>query len=262
MQRIICCHHKVGTVLLGNVFSEIARSLGLSFLELYGTQSELPADPDIVLLAHSGFDLRRLHRPIRAVHVVRDPRDVLVSGYLYHKRCTEYWCVNRDLSLVEPILFPRVPYSQQHRTEAWKRRYLIALGGRSYQDNLRSFGRDRGIFFELDNYAGWTIENMLEWRYDLPSVMEINFEQLHQEFDTLWQRMFWHLNLIDLSLKTDSLLSIARSHDLNRMSPNDLKRNHHVSPGRLTKWPEYLTSSHLHAIDERFPRIRERLGYS
>ena len=103
-----------------------------------------------------------------------------MSSYLYHLRCSEPWCINHDLSLVEPILFPRVPYSQQQFYEPWKRHYLISLEGRSYQDNLRALATSAGLLFELNHYAGWTIDSMLQWHYDQPSVLEVHFERLYR----------------------------------------------------------------------------------
>ena len=28
--------------------------------------------------------------------LIRDPREIIISGYLYHKRCTEIWCINKN----------------------------------------------------------------------------------------------------------------------------------------------------------------------
>jgi len=261
MQRIICCYHKVGTVLFRKIFSTIARIQGLSYFELVGTHPELPTEPDIILLPQSGYDLRQLNRPFRAIHVIRDPRDVLVSGYLYHKRCAEQWCTNRDLSLLEPIRFPRIPLAQHHRSEAWKRAYLMSLNGRSYQDNLRALSLDDGLFFELDHYAGWTIDAMLNWDYGQANVMEISFEQLHQEYTAQWRNILKYLSFSDSPLDDDVLLCIARSHDLNQMPPHNIASNDHISPGGLVKWHKYLSQVHLRAMDARFPNYLERLGY-
>lgn len=43
------------------------------------------ADTQIVLSNHGQFDLDAV-RPDRGMHVMRDPRDMIVSGHHYHKR--------------------------------------------------------------------------------------------------------------------------------------------------------------------------------
>jgi len=92
--------------------------------------------------------------------MVRDPRDIWVSSYLYHLRTREAWCTNTTFDASPPIVYPRVDYSFQHRSEEWKRAWLDRLGGRSYQDNLRGLDRDRGLAFELNGYTDRTLTAM------------------------------------------------------------------------------------------------------
>ncbi|MCG8469630.1 MAG: hypothetical protein MJB57_15730, partial [Gemmatimonadetes bacterium] len=48
----------------------------------------------VVSLNNQSLDLDRLG-DCRVTRFIRDPRDLVVSGYLYHKRGAENWC-NRD----------------------------------------------------------------------------------------------------------------------------------------------------------------------
>ena len=130
---LLFCYHKVGTVLLSKVFREISDTNNWKFQSLLGNQTELPGNSDVILIGHSLIDLNDLRTPFIGIHFVRDPRDIIVSGYLYHCRTTEKWCINSDFSLKPPILHPKVPYSQQHRTEEWKMKYLISFGNMTYQ---------------------------------------------------------------------------------------------------------------------------------
>ena len=96
---------------------------GLRVHVQYGMAYAIDPAPDVVLLPHAllGFQLAR---PLRGVRIIRDPRDIWVSAYLYHCRTNEAWCVNTDFDPRPPITYPRVDFSMQHRPERWKRAWL------------------------------------------------------------------------------------------------------------------------------------------
>src|ERR1700677_4376681 len=134
-QLIVFSYHKSGTSLFLHVMTKVSQRLGLTLVNHYGLVRWLELGPDIILLPHS---LLRgaLDRPYRAIRLIRDPRDIWVSGYLYHLRCEEEWCRNANLDPTSPIGWPKVDYSVAHWPEDWKRRYLERLSGQSYQQNL------------------------------------------------------------------------------------------------------------------------------
>lgn len=258
-QLYICCHHKVGTVLLHRVFETICMKLGWSFQGIYGLCVR-PPEAQVVLLAHSllGFDLKQA-RPYRGIHVVRDPRDVIVSGYLYHKRCTEAWCINENFDLTPPILFPRVPLSQQHRPEEWKRQYLLRLANKSYQRNLLDRGEADGLLFEMQHYGAWTIESMLGWNYADPQLLELQFEALIGNFDETFRRIFAHCEFS--KRQTEMALEIAQMQDLNRMSAQQLAERKHITTRQTSKWRPYFEDAQRKAFTEQFGDAAVRLGY-
>src|ERR1700710_1294872 len=95
-QLIVFSYHKSGTSLLLHVMTKVCERLGLSLANYYGLVDRPGAEPGVVLLPHSLLRAR-LDRPYRAIRMIRDPRDIWVSGYLYHCRCApwdEEWCTN------------------------------------------------------------------------------------------------------------------------------------------------------------------------
>lgn len=80
------CYHKGGTVLLRKVFVSLCKEFGWSFDALRGFQSNFPDELDIALFGHSLIYPERISRVFRGLHLVRDPRDIIVSGYLYHSK--------------------------------------------------------------------------------------------------------------------------------------------------------------------------------
>ncbi|CAI5961884.1 unnamed protein product, partial [Closterium sp. NIES-65] len=67
----------------------------------------------------------------KAIMTVRDPRDVVVSGYFYHKTTQEPW-----------VHEPRSEY-----------------GGKSYQQMLNNVSKSAGINMEVDMITGSTWRN-------------------------------------------------------------------------------------------------------
>ncbi len=224
-----------------------------------GAPVELPPRVDVLGLGHAHFDLSRLNKPYRGVHLIRDPRDVIASGYEYHLRTDEPWCVNSNLDESPPITAPRVPMWLESCSEEWKREYLGSLCGQSYQERLRSLSPADGVTFEMTHYGTWTIERMLAWDYDDPNVVELRFEDVLADFDGEMRRMFVALGLSGRWL--ERAIEIAATEDLARMDADRLTHDPHIQSRGVSRWERHLTDEHRAAFKERFGDVVVRLGY-
>lgn len=177
------CHHKTGTVLRHNVFNDIGYWFGWRNHLFQRAQFNWREQIDIAQFVHSSVDPNGIPKSFHGVHVVRHPVSVLVSGYHYHLRTAELWCVNRDFSEHRPITPPRAFPDREHYPEEWKIDYLRGLSGSSYQQNLLRLPLSPGLSFELEHAARWTIEDMRDWLPDPKRIKEIQFEQFSQDFD-------------------------------------------------------------------------------
>lgn len=255
----LCCYHKVGTALLTKVFRDLCDEFGWTFKTVRGDCSTFPSDTDVVLFEHSLVDLSQAPQPYVGVHLIRDPRDVIVSGYLYHQRCHEKWCINTNFDLTEPIDYPQVPLSQQHRSPAWKRQYVQSLNQQSYQANLLARSPTEGLLFELHHYGAWTIDSMLAWDYQHSPCLELKFETVMADFDASFGAIFAHVGLT--TEERQRALQVAARHDLNRMSSEQVQRNRHISSRQTQKWRNYFQAEHAIAFQERFGDALVTLGY-
>ncbi len=255
----IFCHHKCGTQLILKSFRRICSEFKWRFQTLNRFCKTIPDDADVVLFINSQVNLKSASVPYVGAHFIRDPRDVIVSGYLYHKRCAEKWCVNTDFDLTEPILHPKVPNSQEHRTEDWKKAYLSSLNKKSYQQNLLDRTETEGILFEMNHYGAWTIESMLNWNYENPAIMEVRFETLINNFDETFRNIFERFKMSDRQIT--HALKIASKEDINKMSEKKIKANDHISSKQITKWKKYFKEIHKNAFLKLFDDALIRLGY-
>lgn len=253
------CYHKVGTILLAKVFRKICSKFGWRFKSVIGLAKDIPTDADVVLFMHSLVNFSSIKHAYVGAHFIRDPRDVIVSGYLYHKRCSEDWCINELPDATEPILFPNLPWSQQHKPESWKAQYIESLGKKSYQKNLLERDQDAGILFEMSNYGAWTIDSMRDWDYTNPWVKEVRFESLMNDFDGVFTALFEHFGFSEKQIKQG--LRLAQKEDLSRKSDRQLRGNNHISSRKTTKWKTYFEATHKEAFNNRFGNVLSELGY-
>ena len=150
---IHCGHHKVLTVYFQNVLTAFCRLFAMTFVNTASGQGAGSPKPDVLLVHDS--DLRRVpDREFRGTHVIRDPRDVLVSAYRYHLRTSESWCVTPDSAFSD---LPR---------------------GVSYQQHLESLDEEAGLIFEMTHIGGVVIRDMAEWRYGDPRFLELRYESI------------------------------------------------------------------------------------
>ncbi|WP_299816436.1 sulfotransferase domain-containing protein [uncultured Jannaschia sp.] len=150
-------HHKTGTMWMRAVFRQLAEAIGVVLRQVHpATPPGLVPERDRAMLVQwsSAFpDWLRTRPDARILHLVRDPRDVLLSGMRYH----------RD-------------------TEAAEEGFLHAaradLGGFSYQAHLRALPDDAArLRFEMGERHAETVAEMLAWTPRVNTI-EARYEDL------------------------------------------------------------------------------------
>jgi glycosyltransferase involved in cell wall biosynthesis len=258
-QLLVLTYHKTGTTLFYYIMQAVGRQLGLTLTGQYGLVRKIDPAADIVLLSHSLLCPDFVSRPFRALRVVRDPRDIWVSGYLYHRHCTEQWCTNTDFNLLPPIKYPQVDYSFEHYPEEWKREYLASLRGKSYQQNLRERDQEAGLAFELGGYTGCTLDAMRSWDLTSPNVLQVKLEDVMQRFDSSLKTIFLHFGFSEA--ECDLAIDFAAEHDITRWDDDAIARNQHVHSRRISKWREFLSPAQLSDFERRYGDLIVSLGY-
>lgn len=257
-QMFVFTYHKSGTSLFAYVMGKVAEAFGLSIAVRFGQVWSIDPQIDIVSFPHSliGFTFAR---PYRAIRVVRDPRDIWVSGYLYHRHCEEGWCVNADLDPTPPIRYPRVDFAFQHRPERWKRRYLASLDGKSYRQNLLDRDQAAGLTFELEHYTAATLDAMRSWQLTGPAVMTVRLEDLMADYDAGMLAVFRHLGFDEAACAR--AVQLARSEDVARMDDATLAARPRIHTRTLSKWRTTLSPAQVAGFEARHGDLVTALGY-
>lgn len=255
-------HHKVATVLMASVFDDLTRRLGWSSEQVFGHRSAAAPPADVIRFAH-GIPTQLPHAPsFRAVHLIRDPREVLVSGYLYHRHTAEAWCTHvPPTSLPDVIGYPLVPHELASRDRESQVAYLRRLDGRSYQQRLLASDATTGLLFELENYASWTIDEMASWATLRDErVLTLRLEYVMASHEEAFERIARHLRLRWYERLV--LARVARRHDLARKTERELASMEHVHQPEPDRWKRYLNGAVLDRLDELCGESIRLLGYS
>jgi len=225
---LIGTHHKTGTAWLMSIFKIIADDHGLQYF--YGLQEDLPANTEIFFQHHSLFEFEILPQPYRGVHMIRDPRDVIISGCLYHQKADEPW----------------LHYSN------------LDFDGLTYQNKINSLGSlDEQIFFEMENAGRRSLEDMLAWDYQQPEFYELKYEELIEDQNLIkFHEMFNFLGFPGSTLP--ALLATAYQ---NSLFSGNLGKSLHIRSGKKGQWRDYFTAEHKERFINLFGDALIQLGY-
>jgi hypothetical protein len=227
---LVGTHHKCGTVWMKDIFSAVCDRLSLVFY--IGEQRHLPRRYDVFFQDHSRFRFSSLAGAHRGLHLIRDPRDLIISGVFYHERCTsERWLTD--------------PAPQFH--------------GRSYQQTLAGLpSLEEKIRFEMLHCSGSTIRDMLAWNYGRPTFYEARYEDLIEDVELRrFRDIFTFLGYPEDQM--DELLQIAFEGSL--FSGRVNAPPGHVRSGQPRQWQSYFNKPLYRQFLEHFGDALVRLGY-
>lgn len=231
-QRLIvhCCHHRVGTKWFGGVLTGISDYYGLSIQSC--KQDELRTNTDIFLQDHSIVDFSIL--PLfRGSHIIRDPRDIVVSAYFYH-----LWAKEPQIHI------PRKDF-----------------GGLTYQQYLNSISEEEGIMAQMkDTYD--SIEPMLDWDYNNHSFIEIKYEDIIKSERQTFYNIFKHYGFSETA--TNISVDIAMQFSFERKAKRkigEVKDKSHLRSGRAGQWKEIFSGQHREYCKMLFGDALIKLGY-
>jgi hypothetical protein len=243
----IATHHKVMTT----YFTAVLRLLSFGVNRRYQRVFSDPPDPGarLVLAAHGKLDLPALQPGYRGIHIMRDPRDMIVSGYHYHKWTYEDWV---------------------HRPDG---------SGVSYQQKLNRAERHDGLFMEIDHFIFFYRETLERWDVTDPDILEVSYEELMSPRRArLYGDMFAHLGFagrdLDLGCDLMRLFEAGSRTGRNigkvagtRAGRGDagglavVARNNHLRSGRSGQWRDELAPEHLAYIERELGPVLRKFGY-
>ena len=186
------------------------------------------------------LDLERL-RPFRISRFIRDPRDLVVSGYFYHRRGAEDW-VNIEKPTPEDWYFANGNISEGLRAH-----------GSSFSSYLQSLSEEDGLLAELE-FRRHHFDSMAEWPDEHPDIVTYRYEEIVGGEARVLRELihFYGLSPFERTLGN----FFARRYSLRKL-PADA----HVRNPASGQWRQHFTPRVKAAFDERYGGLIERLGY-
>jgi hypothetical protein len=222
--------HKSGTVLMDQIWTQACQALGIGLWKM----NDMPAEPK-----HSwqvAFNYKSTFGDIpgscshRGMLVIRDPRDVIISGMHYHRKSEESWLhVRRE-----------------------------QFGGLTYQEKINSLETDEErLLFEMENQGRKTIKGIIRAMEAHPDFYCAKLERLVEDRELAEYRGIFSF----LGFEGDALavlLDAARGNSLFAAQP---KLASHVRSGRPGLWLTEFTPRVMEVFVSKYANLPQTWGY-
>ena len=216
------------------VLEKVAQQWDLSLQKSNEHGDSVEPDTDILFANHSHLELELLGDFVGS-HMIRDPRDCVVSGYFYH-----LWT-----------------------EEAWARQPQDRFDGLSYQQRLKSLDQEDGLAEEIRTFAGYAkTYSLRDWNYDDDRILEIKYEDLLANEPDVFTKLFQHYGFTEQAVQQSVQLADQCSFEkVSGRAVGQSKTHSHLRSGQPGEWKDVLSGNHLRLIDEHLGDLIEHMGY-
>ena len=199
------------------------------------------ANQTIASISGQGLDLDRF-ADIKVVRFIRDPRDLLVSGYFYHKRGAEHWCALENPTDIDwKMVNGAVPDALPPNTS------LTAY--------LNQIPLEDGLLAELE-FRRFHYDSMLAWPESDPRVRLFRYEDILGNETAVYNSIF---DFFGFSLP----VRLVGKHYAKKFRAGARSSNKkHIRNPSSGQWRQYFTPKVHQLFNERYSRLLVRYGYA
>ena len=243
---IHCSHHKAGTRWFSAILRSIAKYYGLSFTN--SIDSFLHNNTDIFMENHSRVDFSLLTSNYRASHIIRDPRDIVISSYHYHLWTKESWAHIPMKSLSENMKIK------------WSDLPLNEFGHLTYQQYLNTLTEEEGLLAEMKRTSA--ISEMHNWNYENKNCIELKYESLIKNEEKHFRNVFEHYGFNKDAINT--ALKFVTQHSFKNRSGRKLGvtgKESHFRSGLAEQWKDTYSDRLKTHFKKRYGDTLIKLGY-
>lgn len=247
--------HKAMTGYFTLVMLELRKRTGLSFSAHYANAGKIDEALRLsrnrsssVLLLTDMFHCRMGPEiDFRGSLTLRDPRDVVISSYHYHKISREAWLHD-----------PRFDWTKIFYDNVYIKTFgkpQISWLGKSYSDVLSVLDIEDGLLLELARVAQSFREIEL-FDFDDPRICVLNYEEILANELPAFRKLFDHYGLRDEYI--DHAIKIV-----DRLSASNQKRigNSHIREATTGEWKNTLKPLHLRLFEQELGNAILHAGY-
>ncbi len=252
-----CGHHKGGTVWISKIVASVCRALVMQGeyinspkrfnfdLEAFVRNNEF----DFICYANADIAYVKRLKNVKGFHVIRDPRDIIVSGYFSHRNShpTSNW---PELSLHREAL-GRLP-----KEEGLLREMV-------FSKTLRTDGVDLNLF-----------GSMQQWDYAMPNMLELKFEDIIEQPRERLRDVFEFLGLLvqneeeaysQSKISPKKFAEIIDRNDFTRQAGGRKRgeedEKSHYRKGISGDWRNHFSPRHKEFFNHLYGDLLIQLGY-
>lgn len=238
---VVATHHKAGTVWMNHTFRMIGEALGIRVVHTAAPpplESAERTAPLIFCAAHAdagGYPGLFDDAEVRVLHLIRDPRDILISSMHYHCRADEKWLLRANPE----------------------------LGGRSYREALTALPTERERYaFEMAHSTATNLAELLDWNYGRANSFECRYEDLIRDTERrLFSRIAAHLGFSKEELPVCRRIFWRHAIFGGKAERKRQGKIAHVRSGEPEQWRSVFDRSLGEAFLAQFDDALVRLGY-
>jgi hypothetical protein len=183
-----------------------------------------------------------------ASHFIRNPKDLIVSGYKFHLWCNEDWFTSAEFDWSRYI---EDPFFIEHLRPHYELPRNI-----SYQDYLKKLNKEHGMILEMI-FRQTTFPIMANWNYSDSNVLTLRYEDVINNEEVAFKNLFDHYQFYGPVAKRG--LELAEHYSLRNQAK---KEGSHVRHGGSNQWVNEFSEAHNAVFDEMYPDLMAKLNYS
>lgn len=192
MKILLSCYHKTGTHFLRKFKKKVEK--------IY-SEHEFIMDQ----WSHMANDLYK-EKDLKIIHIVRNPLEIIRSGYFYHKKCKEKWCINKTC-------------------ETGADNIKFNFNNSSYQEKMNSLNQIDGINFEMLGRSFKTIQDMYQAKFlNSSNCLTIRMEDLNSKFEKTLKEIGSFLSIkIPIQIVNELKKDISKKYITSKNTNNHFK---------------------------------------
>jgi hypothetical protein len=246
MRLVHCSYHKCLTVYYSRVLSATLnrwRRLSGGYKHFNSLIREFDREGGQYRIASINNHALQWDSPaMRVSRFIRDPRDLVVSGYYYHKKGSEAWSrivdpVARDFEVVNG----RVPRGLRP--------------GDSFASYLQSVSVEEGLIAEME-FRGPAFESMRGWPLSHPDMLVMKYEDVMKDERGSFEKLFDFYGFGSL-LRRRGLRAVDKYSTRGGAAVTS-----HIRDPRPEQWREAFTQRATEYFESHYGDILGQYGYA
>jgi hypothetical protein len=198
-------------------------------------------DYSVASVNNHALDFSKLGNNFRISRFIRDPRDLVVSGYLYHKKGKEPWTevkhpTESDWAVVNGATPPALP------------------AGHSYAGYLQNVSKEEGLMAEID-FRKYHFRSMLEWPDSDKRIKLFRYEDIMGNEADVFEALFAHYGV---SWPTQKMARFFGDRHSAKKKSGSMKHIRNPSSGQ---WKQHFTPKVEAYFMEQYEELLNKYGY-